>query len=182
MKSPDTVTRKPRIGAPSHHKQARVVPIRPVTAVPAAPEGLSEAAAVEWARVWPALAVIGLAPVLDQSVVRAYAESVADLRAARAEWEATGASLTVQRPSGPRESPDVPLIRALAGDVAKFAGLIGLTPKARRALGLELGAVVEAPKRGSGRDPAASTSTIDRFTLFAEDEEDHGRSRVRDPP
>jgi phage terminase small subunit len=99
--------------------------------------------------------VIGLHPVLDQSVVRAYAESVADLRAARAEWEATGASLTVQRPSGPRESPYVPLIRALAGDVAKFAGLIGLTPKARLALGLELGAVVEAPKRGSGRDPAA---------------------------
>ena len=142
-KSPPRV----RVNAPSHPKRPKRKPRAPVAlpAVPPPPVELSAAAAAEWRRFMPALLLLGAHLVLDRALILLYVGAVGDLADARAAWVLRGSPTVVIRPAGERPHPDIATIRALGSVVAKYAGLLGLSARSRKALDISLGDVVLEP-------------------------------------
>jgi P27 family predicted phage terminase small subunit len=143
---------KPRISAPSHHKAGKLhKPQSQSQTVAEPPESMSAAGAAEWRRVCPRLLALGMLPDLDAAAFALYCNAVGDLANVRAAWQLEGSPPTVQRPAGAREHPSINTLRLLGSDVAKFAGLLGLTPRSRKVLGVEVGALPSNPLPGHAR-------------------------------
>jgi phage terminase small subunit len=86
---------------------------------------------------------------LDLQVFLAYCCATGDLADVRAKWQGDGAPATVQRPSGAREHPVIATMRTLGADILKYGHQLGLTPRSRKVLGVELGAMPADPARDS---------------------------------
>ena len=152
-----TATSRRRISAPSHHRQRKAHAISLLPMPPAPPE-MSAVAAAEWVRIGARAIVIGVLPDIDRSIFAAYCNAVGDLADVRSAWTLEGRPATVMRPSGQRPHPSLETLRQLSADVLKYASALGLTPKSRKGLGIEIGVVAEpvaASARRKHADPAA---------------------------
>jgi P27 family predicted phage terminase small subunit len=149
------------------HAKTKRKPRKPpiaLSAVPEPPPELSAASAREWRRVLPSLLALGLHPTLDLQTLLLYCRSVGDAEDVRQDWILRGSPSVVLRPSGEREHPAIATLRQLGADIAKHAAALGMNPRARKALGVELAAaVIEAP-------PAPGVKReIDRTSRFFDD-------------
>ena len=152
-----TATPRRRISAPSHHRQRKAHAIS-MMAMPAPPPELSASAAAEWVRIGSRAIALGVMPDLDLQVFRLYCVACGDLADVREAWSLEGRPATVMRPSGQREHPTIATLRQLACDVLKFASALGFTPRSRKTLAVDIGAVAEPVASGAKRkhaDPAA---------------------------
>ena len=83
-------------------------------------------AAEEWARVTPLLLTLGVVHFdLDRQVIAAYCDCVGDAVDLRKSLRDGTQNATV---------PALALLRGLAVDAARFAGMLGLSPKSRKTL------------------------------------------------
>jgi phage terminase small subunit len=92
-------------------------------------------------------------PDLDLQVFSAYCVAVGDLADVRAGWVLEGRPATVMRPSGQREHPTIQTLRTIGLDVLRYASALGLTPRSRKSLAVEIGAVETPPAAGKPRRP-----------------------------
>lgn len=126
--------------------------------VPSAPAELSAAGAAEWARVVGHVMTLGAHPAgLDAAIFALYCHAVGQLVDVRQAWLIEGAPIYVIRPAGPRAHPALGLMRQLGADVARLAHQLGMTPRSRKVLALDLGALPLPPAPDALDDLATAT-------------------------
>ena len=151
---------KRSVNAPSKKKR-RAVTVLASSALPPPPAEMSASASREWKRIGPRAVALGMVADLDAVVFGLYCTSVGDAMDVRQSWVLEGSPLTVERPSGPRPHPALQLLRELGADAARYANMLGLSPRARRGLAISLGAVPAMPV-GDPDDAASLDADLGR--------------------
>jgi P27 family predicted phage terminase small subunit len=120
------------------HRPSRINAAEPTPrdVLPEAPDWLTSAAAEEWGRIAPDLAVMGTAKACDATCLAAYCEAVARLRVATAIVAKAG--LILRGEDGTiRKNPAAAQARDASNEVRLWAREFGFTPAARQPLRVE---------------------------------------------
>ena len=138
-------------GNPGRRKLPVNEPKPPITC-PDPPDYLVDVAKVEWHRVCPRLADLGLMSDIDIAVLAAYCGAYGDLVAATENQ--SGKSTVMKTHNGNWvQSPFVSMIRQSRQDMVRFAAELGMTPSARAGMSIEIGNL--GHKATPAADPAA---------------------------
>lgn len=105
---------------------------KPPPSKPRRPQWVIGIARAEWDRVVPVLDRLGLLTVVDRSVLAAYCESVAGLKAAASDLHTRGYLVASAREDGALiKNPSNQLFRDYARLVATYSSMLGLSPSDR---------------------------------------------------
>ena len=105
------------------------------TGLPECPEWLSDAAKLEWSRVGPELARLGLLQIVDQAALAAYCQCYADWQECQRFIEQNGRVVVLRSDKGEVKAmiaaPQAGLALKYLDKIRQFAGEFGFTPSAR---------------------------------------------------
>ena len=137
-------------GNPSKHS-LKVNEPKPDISASEPPEYLPEIAKVEWRRVCPLLAAIGLMSNIDVEVLAAYCACVADEQQGMAMQ--SGKPTVVQTHNGNFvQSPYISIVRQARADKVRYAGELGMTPSSRAGMDISVGSI---QAKALANDPAS---------------------------
>lgn len=118
---------------------------RVLSEIPACPDELSEGAKVEWARIAPELAALGLLASIDRSALAIYCESYARWIEAIVQMQRYG--VVIKAPSGyPVQSPYVAVANKAGEQVRLMLAEFGMTPASRSRVHAAAGVAEEESK------------------------------------
>jgi P27 family predicted phage terminase small subunit len=124
-------------GNPGKRALPKNEPKPPITC-PDPPDYLPETAKVEWRRVCPRLAELGLMSDIDIAVLAGYCGCFADLLDATDKQRGRATVLKTHNGNWV-QSPFVSMIRQARLDMVRFAAQLGMTPAARAGMDIQIG-------------------------------------------
>lgn len=131
----------------------------PELAVPACPDWLNEDARAEWERIVPELVTMNLLTRVDRAALACYCQAWATFKAAQAEIDAHGLTMTAGDQGFLMQRPEVAIANKAMQQIKLFAAEFGFTPSARTSI-----KVGEPPKK---RDKARDFLTFGKPRLLA---------------